>query len=69
MRLGDIVRGHTLLPYKILPRRVDKEIPILSADRAVALVDFVLGEWILERHGKADSAAVAVSPVGCWLDL
>lgn len=63
------MKGPTFGPYKILPRRVDKKFAIFSTDRAVAFVDLILGEWILECHGEADSATVAVCFMGCWHDL
>lgn len=56
-------------PYNIFPRWIDEQIAILSANRAIAFVDFVLGKWVLESHCEADSAAVTVCFVGCWLDF
>jgi hypothetical protein len=57
----------TLFSYNILPRRVDKKIAILSTNGAVTFVDFILGEWVLERHSEANCSAVAVCFVGCWV--
>jgi hypothetical protein len=56
-------------PYNILSGRIDEQIAILGANRAIAFIDFVLWKWMIERHCEADSAAVTVCFVGCWLAI